>query len=119
MERICIQYYTVLVYTDPDLPAHSTGSHELLVHSCSGRNSNACDLCETLGHGLQHCRPLGAHRQPVAGVLHVTAGDGVGGDVVRAEDGRPHLELAVGGVGVQPGLQTCLAQGLNRTCSYA
>ena len=62
---------------------------------------------------LGHRSPLGADSQPVAGVLHVAAGDGDGGDLVGAQDGRPHLEVAVGGVGVQPSLQTGLAERLN------
>ena len=70
--------------------------------------------CMSISHleYLGHSSPLSAHGLPVAGVLHVAAGDGGGGDVVGAEDGGPHLELAVGGVGVQPRLQTGLAQGL-------
>ena len=92
------------------LPAHSTGSHEGLLQV--GGNSNAGDLSVALRHGLQHGRPLGAHREAVAGVLHVAACDGAGGGLVGAEDGGPHLELAVGGVGVQPRLQTGLAQRL-------
>ena len=62
---------------------------------------------------LGHRSPLGTHSQPVAGILHVAAGDGEVGDVVGAEEGGPHLELAVGGVGVLPGQQTGLTQRLN------
>ena len=62
---------------------------------------------------LGHRSPLGTHSQPVAGILHVAAGDGEVGDVVGAEEGGPHLELAVGGVGVLSGQQTGLTQRLN------
>ena len=61
---------------------------------------------------LQHGSPLSTDGEAVAGVLHVAASDGAGGGLVGAEDGGPHLELAVGGVGVQPRLQTGLAQRL-------
>ena len=61
---------------------------------------------------LGHSSPLSAHGQPVAGVLHVAAGDGGVGLVVRAEDGGPHLEVAVRGVGLLSGQQALLAQPL-------
>ena len=61
---------------------------------------------------LGHSSPLSAHGKPVACVLHVAAGDGGVGLVVRAEDGGPHLELAVRGVGLLSGQQALLAQPL-------